>query len=473
MQALVYGKVPPQAKNMEEAVLGAIMLERGAMDIVSEILPVEAFYVDAHQKIYAAAQRLAAKSAPIDINMMVEELRSAGELELVGGPFYVTRLTNTVVSAANIEAHARIILQKFMARELIRIGGEMVNSAYEDTTDVFDLLNQAESDIFSISQNHVHADYVSISTAMMEVQKDVEMLQMNDSEITGIPSGFKEIDDVTHGWQDTDLIITAARPSVGKTAFALNLARAAAAAGYPAGIFSLEMNRKQIGKRLAAAESGIDLNKIMTGKMSEQEMSRFMKDGVFKVGSSKIYIDDRADMTIFNIRSKARKMVNKHGVRVIIIDYMQLITGDGKSGNREQEISKISRQLKQLAKDLGIPIIALSQLSRDADNEEPQLRHLRESGAIEQDADLVFLLWKAFKADIEKNPNLAFIRYWKLAKHRNGGLDEGAIPFDGRIQKFSSATASPQFPAPSGGRLIPVNIHRHDPGSYQDEEAPF
>src|ERR1044072_241607 len=270
VSSMVYGKIPPQSKDMEEAVLGAIMLEKGAFDTVIEILKPECFYVEAHQRIFLSMQRLAAKSMPVDILTVVEELKSSAELEMIGGPFYVTRLTNVVVSSANIEAHARIILQKFIQRELIRISGEILGEAYEDTADVFDLLDTAESKLFEITNNHLRKNYDSIDRVLVNTMKRIEDLRNKGDDITGVPSGFPTLDKVTYGWQPSDLIILAARPSVGKTAFALDLARNAAL--HPTkpttvGFFSLEMSASQLVQRILSAESEIWLEKNSRGKI--------------------------------------------------------------------------------------------------------------------------------------------------------------------------------------------------------------
>ncbi len=403
---MVYGKVPPQAKDLEEAVLGAIMLEKNAFDAVIEILKPECFYVDAHQRIFNAMQSLANKSQPIDILTVAEELRSREELEMVGGPYYVTKLTNTVVSSANIDAHARIILQKFIQRELIRISGEIIGDAYEDSTDVFDLLDDAENKLFQITNNHLRKDYNSIDTVLVNTIKRIEDLRQRNEDVTGVPSGFSGLDRVTYGWQNTDLIILAARPAVGKTAFALNLARNAAmhpTKPTPVAMFSLEMSAGQLVQRILSAESEIWLEKIARGKMEEHEMKQLYARGIQRLSQAPLYIDDTPALNIFELRAKCRRLKNKHNIGMIIIDYLQLMsgTGDGRNSNREQEISNISRNLKGLAKELNIPIIALSQLSRAVEqrgakdgSRVPQLSDLRESGAIEQDADMVMFLYR-------------------------------------------------------------------------------
>ncbi|MGZ3850217.1 MAG: replicative DNA helicase [Flavisolibacter sp.] len=448
LSTMIYGKVPPQAKDLEEAVLGAVMLEKGAFDAVIEILKPECFYVDAHQRIYKAMQGLANKSQPIDILTVVEELRFREELDLVGGPYYVTKLTNAVVSSANIEAHSRIILQKFIQRELIRISGEIISDAYEDSTDVFDLLDQAESKMYEVTSNHLKNNYESIDSVLVKTIQRIEDLRHKNEDITGVPSGFPSLDKVTYGWQSTDLIILAARPAVGKTAFALNLARSAAlhaTKSTPVALFSLEMSAGQLVQRILAAESDIHLEKISRGKMEEHEMKQLYAKGIQRLAQAPIYIDDTAALNIFELRAKCRRLKNTSNIGLIIIDYLQLMSGTGeRNSNREQEISTISRSLKGLAKELQVPIIALSQLSREVEkrkdgNKMPQLSDLRESGAIEQDADMVMFLYRPEYYDItqdEMGDNNRGETHVRIAKHRNGSLETIKLKALLHIQKF-------------------------------------
>jgi len=448
---MVYGKVPPQARELEEAVLGAIMLEKNAFDAVIEILKPECFYVDAHQRIFRAMQSLANKSQPIDILTVVEELKSREELEMVGGPYYVTKLTNAVVSAANIESHARIILQKFIQRELIRISGEIINDAYEDSTDVFELLDDAEAKLFEITNSHLRSSIQPVDSVLVQTIQRIEDLRHRNEDITGVPSGFKTLDKVTYGWQNSDLIILAARPAVGKTAFALNLARNAALnPSKPTAVafFSLEMSASQLVQRILAAESEINLEKIARGKMEEHEMKQLYTKGIQRLSQAPLFIDDTPALNIFELRAKCRKLKNKHNVGLVIIDYLQLMsgTGDNRNANREQEISNISRNLKGLAKELNIPIIALSQLSREVEkrgakdgSRVPQLSDLRESGAIEQDADMVMLLYRPDYYDIHSNAegeDQRGLTEVKIAKHRNGSLETIKLKALLHIQKF-------------------------------------
>ncbi|MEP7374904.1 MAG: replicative DNA helicase [Chitinophagaceae bacterium] len=465
---MVYGKVPPQAKDLEEAVLGAIMLEKTAFDTVVEILKPECFYVEAHQRIFSAMQNLANKSQPIDILTVAEELRSREELEMVGGPYYVTKLTNTVVSSAHIGAHARIVLQKFIQRELIRISGEIIGDAYEDSTDVFELLDDAETKLFEITNNHLRKDYNSIDTVLVNTIKRIEDLRQRNEDVTGVPSGFSGLDRVTYGWQNTDLIILAARPAVGKTAFALNLARNAVmhpTKPTPVALFSLEMSAGQLVQRILSAESEIWLEKIARGKMEEHEMKQLYARGIQRLSQAPLFIDDTPALNIFELRAKCRRLKNKHNIGMVIIDYLQLMsgTGENRSSNREQEISNISRNLKGLAKELNVPIIALSQLSRAVEQRGakegsriPQLSDLRESGAIEQDADMVMFLYRPEYYDINSNAegeNTKGLTEVKIAKHRNGTLETVKLKALLHIQKFTNWDEDPYsgIGLPSGG----------------------
>ncbi len=466
LSTMMYGKVPPQAKELEEAVLGAIMLEKSAFDTVVEILKPECFYVDANQRIYRAMQGLALKSLPIDLLTVVEELKFREELDVVGGPYYVTKLTNSVVSSANIDAHSRIILQKFIQRELIRISGEIIGDAYEDSIDVFDMLDEAEGKLFEITNNHLRKNFDSIDAVLVKTIQRIEDMRNRQEDITGVPTGFPSMDKLTYGWQNTDLIILAARPSVGKTAFALNLVRSAAM--HPTkptavGFFSLEMSSSQLVQRILSAESEIWLEKIARGKLEEHEMKQLYKKGIERLSKAPIFIDDTPALNIFELRAKCRRLKNKHNVGLVIIDYLQLMSGSGDSrSNREQEISKISRDLKGLAKELQIPIIALSQLSREVEkrkegNKIPQLSDLRESGAIEQDADMVMFLYRPEYYDITSNEMGESNKgetYVKIAKHRNGSLDTVKLRALLHIQKFVEDEAGGNDfggPMPGGG----------------------
>lgn len=497
---MVFGKLPPQAKELEEAILGAIMLEKSAFDTVVEILKPQCFYVDANQRIFSAMQSLANKSLPIDLLTVVEELKLRGELDIVGGPYYVTKLTNAVVSAANIDAHCRIVLQKFIQRELIRISGETIGDAYEDTVDVFDLLDGAEAKLFEITNNHLRRNFDDMNSVLKKTIERIEDMRTRNEDITGVHTGFPNLDRVTYGWQPTDLIILAARPSVGKTAFALNLARSAAM--HPTkptavGFFSLEMSSSQLVQRILAAESEIHMEKIARGKLEQHEMEQLYKKGINKLTNAPIFIDDSAALNIFELRAKCRRLVNKHNVGLILIDYLQLMSGSAdRNSNREQEISKISRDLKGLAKELHVPIIALSQLSREVEkrketNKMPQLSDLRESGAIEQDADLVMFLYRPEYHQIDQNEHGESTKgmvQLRIAKHRNGSLETINLRALLHIQKFieddTSSDFIPSLPGEGkwkrveetgnedGGSIYIQKGSRMNDEEY-DEDAPF
>jgi len=502
LSTMVYGKVPPQAKDLEEAVLGAIMLEKSAFDTVVEILKPECFYTDGHQRIYRSMQSLQQNNQPIDILTVVEELRRREELDMVGGPYYVTKLTNAVVSSANIEAHSRIILQKFIQRELIRISGEIISDSYEDSTDVFDLLDDAESKLFEITNNHLRKNFDSIDTVLVKTVQRIEDMRHRNEDITGVPTGFATLDRITYGWQNTDLIILAARPSVGKTAFALNLARNAClnpTKPTPIAFFSLEMSAGQLVQRILSAESEIWLEKIARGKLSDAEVVQLYQKGINKLAKAPMFIDDTAALNIFELRAKCRRLKNKHNIGLIIIDYLQLMSGtNDRNSNREQEISKISRDLKGLAKELQVPIIALSQLSRAVESRKegekiPQLSDLRESGAIEQDADMVMFLYRPEYYGITANENGESNKgetYVKIAKHRNGSLDNVRLRALLHIQKFTEWEGDDNMgmggswrPVPTddggqaggaGARLyIQAGSKMNDLPMGEDEESPF
>lgn len=482
---MIFGKIPPQARDLEEAVLGAILLDKSAFDTVNDIITGDAFYVEANQKIFAAAVSLKHKNLPIDLLTVVEELKSLGELDFVGGPYAVTKLTNSVVSGANVEAHTRIILQKYIGRELIRVSGEIINRAYDDTEDVFEVLDFGEEEMSSLHGNTIRKQYKTLSEIAHKNLEKLEELRARDEDITGVPTGFEDLDKITSGWQPTDLIILAARPSVGKTAFALTLAKKAAEAKIPVGLFSLEMSDKQLVNRVLSDASKIWLWKFRNGRMEEDEMRKLYKT-VENLDAAPIFIDDTAGISIQEFRAKARMMKRKNNIGMIIVDYLQLMTVAGQKGNREQEISKISRDLKGVAKELDIPIIALSQLSRESEGSgkfaarEPLLKDLRESGAIEQDADVVMLLHKPTDSEIGQDATLKNIFYCRIAKHRNGTLEKLLGKFRGETQTHEYLklvdfnTLKPVednwTPVVNSATNLPVRDHRN-PAEPQDDSS--
>jgi replicative DNA helicase len=447
LSTLVYGKVPPQANELEEAVLGAIMLEKDKLaDVLEIIQSADCFYTDAHQKTYAAIRSLFDKGMPVDLLTVTEELRKNGELEIVGGPYFLTKLTMSVVSSAHVEAHARLVMEKYIMRELIRISGDVIGDAYNDSTDVFDLLDKAESNLYEITDKHLRKNFKSLKEVLVTTVQEIEEAKNNKADVTGVPTGFTALDRLTSGWQKNALIIVAARPAVGKTAFCLNLAMNAAlntGKPFPVAFFSLEMGAGELVKRMLAATTEVSMDAITKGRMQEHEFVQ-LTQRMTKLASAPIFLDDQAALNIFELRAKARRLKQRHDIQMIVIDYLQLMQADiNKGGNREQEISKISRDLKSLAKELEIPIIALSQLNRGVESRKeskvPQLSDLRESGAIEQDADMVMFLYRPEYYGInndEMGQSIEGETHIHIAKNRSGQTDTVKVRFIKEYQKF-------------------------------------
>jgi replicative DNA helicase len=488
---LVYGKLPPNAKDLEELVLGVIMLEPGSIDRVLEFISADSFYSLAHQEIFRCMRTLHQKSQPTDIGMVVEELRNQQKLDEVGGPYYVTTLTNKVTSSASIEFHAKIIAQKYMAREMIRVGSGIVQNAYDEFNDAFQLLDVAEEQLMRIGSRHVHGDVKGMDTVMVNTINRIEEWRKQDSPVTGVPSGYEQLDRATRGWQPSDLIILAARPSVGKTSFALRLARNAALNGVkpvPVAIWSLEMEDVQLGLRMLAAESRMMLHRLQTGSLEDEDMARLYRTGVQTLAGTKIFVDDQPGLNLLKLRAKARRLKKRYDIGLILVDYLQLMSDDDNRGNREQEISRISRGLKLLAKELGIPVIALSQLSRDVEKragakKQPQLSDLRESGSIEQDADVVIFLWGPDEAEIERDASLRDRRYARIAKARNGMLLTINFELNKDTQEWEEMDGdSFSKPVPLAAPATPIRplkgVLRESPrlpylDNTKDEELPF
>jgi replicative DNA helicase len=387
----VFGKVPPQAIPLEEAVLGAIMLEKDALTVVLDILRPPSFYTDAHQLIYKAMMRLFEKSHPIDMLTVTEELKKSGDLKAAGGAYYLVELTNKVASAANIEYHARIIAQKFIQRELIQVSSKIIKSSFEDTTDVFQLLDDAEQGLFAIAQQNMSRTIDSMSSLASKIIKQLEELKDREDGLTGVPTGFTDLDRLTSGWQPSDLIILAARPGMGKTSFVLSLAKNSALDfKKPVAIFSLEMSSIQLAQRIVSMDAEISGHKMRNGQLEDYEWQQ-LHSSIEKVSEASIFIDDTPGINVFELRAKCRRLKMQHDIQLVIIDYLQLMSGgsDNQRGNREQEVSAISRALKGLAKELNVPVIALSQLSRAVEirggSKRPQLSDLRESGCLTGD----------------------------------------------------------------------------------------
>ena len=445
------GKLPPQALDLEEAVLGALMIDNDALSNAIELLKPESFYKYQHQKIFSAIENLFNSAKKVDILTIVEELKKKGELKEIGGPSFVTKLTERIASAANIETHARIITQKFIQRELIRISRQTIKDAYDDTSDVFDLLNAAEQGLYEISEGNIRKNYDKMSTLILQALNQIEEIKNKEDGLSGVPSGFSELDRVTSGWQKSDLVILAARPGMGKTAFVLSMARNTAVKfNMPVAVFSLEMSSVQIVNRLIASESGIPTQKLRKGNLQDHEWIQ-LNQQITQLSEAPLFIDDTPALTIFELRAKCRRLVKNHGVQLVVIDYLQLMHAgnSNKSGNREQEISTISRSLKSIAKELNVPIVALSQLSRAVEtrggDKRPMLSDLRESGAIEQDADIVCFIYRPEYYGFTEWPNTIpgndpdcqgqgeII----VAKHRNGSLENIKLRFIPQLAKFT------------------------------------
>ncbi len=468
-----HGKIQPQALDLEEAVLGAMMLEQNALTAVIELLKPESFYKEAHHHIYSAIQKLFERQQPIDILTVTNELKSMGVLEIVGGPYYVTKLTNRIASSANIEFHARIIQEKFIQRQLIRIGSEIVRDSFEESSDVLHLLDNAEKNLFSIAEQNLRRSYSDMYSILKDAVKNIELAKNTQSHLNGVPTGFSKLDRITGGWQKSDLIIIASRPGMGKTSFILSMARNMAV-DYkkPIAIFSLEMSAVQLVTRLISAESGLPAEKLRRGDLSDNEWA-LLNSKIKTFEDTPIYIDDTPQLSIFELRAKARRLKQTYNISVIFIDYLQLMTTTSESrGNREQEISNISRSLKGLAKELDIPIIALSQLSRAVEartaNKRPILSDLRESGAIEQDADLVLFIYRPeyYKIDTdEKGVSTHGMAEINIAKHRNGPLDDVHLRFISQFARFADIDTEIESDSLSG-LISPNERFENQPSSF-------
>ena len=380
-----FGKVPPQALDMEEAVLGAIMLEKEAVITILDILKPESFYKDAHRKIFKSVSDLSAREFPVDLYTVTEELRAHGELDSVGGPVYLSQLTSKVVSAANVDYHARIVAQKYIQRELIRVSTEIQTRAFDDTWDVTELLDYSENELFQIAEGNIKREVSPINMVIKEAIREIEAAGKREDALVGIPSGFTKLDRLTSGWQKAELVIIAARPSMGKTAFALSMARNMSIDhGKKVAIFSCEMSSIQLVNRLIIAETDIAGDKIRNGRLTEEEWKQ-LDTRIKKLVQAPIFIDDTPAISIFELRAKCRRLMAQHKLDIVIVDYLQLMSGPDNAGSREQEVSNISRSLKSIAKELNVPIIALSQLNRSVEmrggTKRPLLSDLRESGS--------------------------------------------------------------------------------------------
>ena len=462
-EATVAGVVPPQAVELEEAVLGALMLERDSIIAVQEYVRPDTFYTDEHKIIYSAIESLSAELKPIDLYTVTERLKVRGELKKVGGAAYLAQLTQKVGSAANVEFHAKIIAQKYVQRELIRSATEIQRRSYDEDQDVTDLIGYAESEIFKVAEGHVKRSVQSAKDILQAALTQIEEASKNSSKFVGVPSGFMAIDRVTLGWQPSDLIIVAARPSMGKTAFVLSMARNMAIDHEsPIAFFSLEMSAVQLMMRLIVAETGLSGNDIKSGHLTPEQW-RHLESATKPLGMAPLYVDDTPALSVFEFRSKARRLKIHNDIKIIIIDYLQLMTATQESkGNREQEVAFISRTLKAIAKELNVPIIALSQLSRATEtrggSRRPQLSDLRESGAIEQDADIVAFIHRPEYYGITQDDNgmpTAGLAEIILAKHRNGAVCDIKLRFLKDQARFADMDADENSTAadPMGGNM--------------------
>lgn len=494
------GNKPPQATDLEEAVLGALMLDANALNTAIDLLHEEFFYKPEHQTIFRAIHKLFQQNQPVDMITVTNQLRQSGELEAAGGAFHISEITSHIVSAAHIEYYARVLSEKYISRELIRISTETITSAYDETTDVVDLLDKTEGRLMDINEKNFRTDFHPIGDLVHEAHDQIIEAVENDGNTAGISSGFLELDRMTAGFQPGTLIILAARPAMGKTAFALTMARnMAVELKKPVAFFSLEMTGVELAMRLISGEAQIPGDKLKKGDLAPHEVIQ-LEQRTQKLNDAKIFIDDTPQLTIYELRAKCRRLKDHHNIQMVFIDYLQLMSAGtdalNRNGNREQEISTISRQLKALSKELGIPVLAMSQLSRAVETrggtKKPMLSDLRESGAIEQDADIVMFIYRPEYYGIteDEKGNTAGMADIILAKHRSGGVGEVRLRFIGRFARFENNdftsteqinSALPQNTSfDSGGAptiIVDSKINREngdfDQGLKPDSEVPF
>ncbi len=473
----IEGKIQPQAIELEMSIIGAILIDNEALSDSIDILKTEYFYKSEHQYIYEAIANLFRDSHPIDILTVTEELKRIGSLKKAGGISYISELTTKVSSSANTEYHARIIAEKFIQRKLINISSGIIEESLDDTIDVFETLNKAEQELFNVTEGTLRKNYDTMGHLINIALKNIENLKNKEDGLSGVPSGFGRLDKITSGWQKSDLVIVAARPGMGKTAFALSMARnIAITQEIGIAIFSLEMSSEQLVNRLISSESEINAGKLRKGELADHEWVQ-LHSKIKGLSQAPIFIDDTPAISVFEVRAKARRLVKKHGIKMIIIDYLQLMTAGGKGGNREQEISTISRSLKGIAKELNIPVIALSQVNRSLEqrsgigSKRPMLSDLRESGAIEQDADIVTFIYR---------PEYYKIQEWEdgdnclgqaeiiIAKHRNGGLGDIRLKFQAEYAKFSDINEFNNIESTNSESMLSISSSMNDDVEYED-----
>lgn len=481
----IAGRLVPRAVEIEAAVLGALMLEKDAFAVVCDLLKPESFYEPRHVAVYEAIQSLGLSEEPIDMITVTNRLRSDGKLDKIGGPGFIASLTMNVVSAAHIETHARIVAQKYLARQLITFASQIENGAFDESNDVEDLLQDAESKLFEISQHNLKRDVIQINPLLTKAVEQMQIASQRASGLSGLATGFHELDKKTSGWQNSDLIIIAARPAMGKTAFVLSMALNVAMHNDPVAVFSLEMSNLQLVNRLISNACEIPGEKIKSGNLSDLEWTQLMSR-MQKLQGIPLYVDDTSGLSMMELRTKARRLVREHGVKLIVIDYLQLMTAGQKLGSREQEVSTISRSLKEMAKELNIPVIALSQLNRkleDRGNKDkrPQLSDLRESGAIEQDADIVCFIHRPeyyTRSSVDEDGNnikgkVEFI----LAKHRSGGIGTVDMFFRHEYVRFENwdenAQAADSYELRAAGDNAGTAVEAPNPAQAAADAAAF
>lgn len=494
-----FGHLQPQALEVEKAVLGALMIDKDAYAVVCEMLYPESFYEPRNQMVYAAIRDLSMEERPVDVLTVTEQLAKNGKLEEIGGPLYISELSSRVASSANIEYHARIIAQKFLARQLISFASGIETKALDGTTDIDELMQEAEGSLFELSQRNMKKDYTQIDPVIKNAVDVIQKAAANKDGLTGVPTGYHKLDDITSGWQSSDLVIIAGRPAMGKTSFALSMAKNIAADyKIPMAFFSLEMSNVQLVNRLISNCCEIQGSKILNGQLQPDEWDRLDKKMTNLLGAP-LYVDDTPGLSVFELRTKARRLVREHGVKLIMIDYLQLMNANGmRFSSRQEEVSTISRSLKGLAKELDIPILALSQLNRGVESREgaegkrPQLSDLRESGAIEQDADMVLFVhrpeyYRIFEDD--NGRNLKGMAQIIIAKHRKGATGDVLLTFRGEFTRFENPEDAKlgsnndnageiMGSKINGGDAMPPNGYdgTFDPGSFpppDDEPVPF
>ena len=431
-------RIPPHSVESEQSILGSIILDKEAIITVAETIQPMDFYKEAHKIIYESMLKLNSNNEPIDLITLIEELRKEGHLDSIGGISYLTSLSTIVPTTSNVKYYANIVKEKSVMRQLIKASNEIINLGYDASTDVQEILDKAEKNIFDISQEKSGDDIQPINVVLQDTFEMIEKLCTDKSEVTGITTGFADLNKKINGLQRTDLILFAARPAMGKTAFSLNLVQNAALKGDASvAVFSLEMSKEQLVQRMLSAQSNVELSKIKTGNLGESDWPRII-DGMAVLSEANIFIDDTPGIKISEIRSKCRRLKIEKGLDLILIDYLQLMEGEGKNENRQQEIAKISRSLKILAKELDCPVVALSQLSRSPElrkDHRPILSDLRESGSIEQDADIVMFLYRdEYYHDDSEKKNIGEVI---IAKNRHGETGNVELVWFGQVQKFA------------------------------------